>query len=150
MTVIRQEDFVQSIQDALQHISYFHPLDYISALADAYEKEQSPAAKDAIAQILTNSRMCAEGHRPICQDTGIVVVFVKVGMDVRWDATMSVSDMVNEGVRRAYLQPDNVLRASIVSDPAFGRKNTKDNTPAVIHYDIVPGNTVEVRLAAKG
>jgi fumarate hydratase class I len=150
MTVIRQDDFVQSIQDALQHISYFHPLDYISALADAYEKEQSPAAKDAIAQILTNSRMCAEGHRPICQDTGIVVVFVKVGMDVRWDATMSVTDMVNEGVRRAYLQPDNVLRASIVADPAFGRKNTKDNTPAVIHYDIVPGNTVEVRLAAKG
>lgn len=151
MTVIKQDDFVQSIQDALQHISYFHPLDYITALADAYEKEQSPAAKDAIAQILTNSRMCAEGHRPICQDTGIVVVFLNVGMDVRWsDATMSVTDMVNEGVRRAYLQPDNVLRASIVSDPAFGRKNTKDNTPAVIHYDLVPGNTVEVRLAAKG
>ena len=150
MPTIKQDDFVQSIQDALQHISYFHPLDYITALADAYEKEQSPAAKDAIAQILTNSRMCAEGHRPICQDTGIVVVFLKIGMNVRWDATMSVTDMVNEGVRRAYLQPDNVLRASIVADPAFGRKNTKDNTPAVIHYDLVPGDTVEVRLAAKG
>lgn len=150
MTVIKQDDFVQSIQDALQHISYFHPLDYIRALADAYEKEQSPAAKDAIAQILTNSRMCAEGHRPICQDTGIVVVFLKVGMDVRWESTMSVTDMVNEGVRRAYLHPDNVLRASIVADPAFGRKNTRDNTPAVIHSEIVPGNTVAVRLAAKG
>ena len=150
MTVIKQSDFVQSIQDALQHISYFHPLDYITALGDAYEKEQSPAAKDAIAQILTNSRMCAEGHRPICQDTGIVVVFVKVGMNVRWDATLSVTEMVNEGVRRAYLQPDNVLRASIVADPAFSRKNTKDNTPAVIHYDIVPGDAVEIRIAAKG
>ncbi len=150
MTVIKQSDFIQSIQDALQHISYFHPLDYITALGDAYEKEQSPAAKDAIAQILTNSRMCAEGHRPICQDTGIVVVFVKVGMNVRWDTTLSVTDMVNEGVRRAYLQPDNVLRASIVADPAFGRKNTRDNTPAVIHYDIVPGDAVEIRIAAKG
>ena len=150
MTVIKQSDFIQSIQDALQHISYFHPLDYITALGDAYEKEQSPAAKDAIAQILTNSRMCAEGHRPICQDTGIVVVFVKVGMNVRWDTTLSVTDMVNEGVRRAYLQPDNVLRASIVADPAFGRKNTRDNTPAVIHYDIVPGDIVEIRIAAKG
>lgn len=150
MAVIKQDDFIQSIQDALQHISYFHPLDYIQALGDAYEKEQSPAAKDAIAQILTNSRMCAEGHRPICQDTGIVVVFLRVGMDVRWDAKMSVADMVNEGVRRAYLQPDNVLRASIVSDPAFARKNTKDNTPAVIHCELVPGGTVDVRLAAKG
>jgi fumarate hydratase class I len=150
MTVIKQDDLIQSIQDALQHISYYHPADYIKALGDAYEKEQSPAAKDAIAQILTNSRMCAEGHRPICQDTGIVVVFLKVGMNVRWDATMSVAEMINEGVRRAYLQPDNVLRASIVSDPAFGRKNTKDNTPAVIHCEIVPGDTVEVKLAAKG
>ena len=150
MTVIRQDDFIQSVQDALQHISYYHPLDYISALADTYANEQSPAAKDAIAQILTNSRMCAEGHRPICQDTGIVVMFVRVGMDVRWDATMPVTDMVNEGVRRAYLQPDNVLRASVVADPAFGRKNTRDNTPAVVHYEIVPGNTVDVRLAAKG
>jgi len=150
MTVIRQDDLIQSVQDALQHISYFHPLDYIEALGDAYKKEQSPAAKDAIAQILTNSRMCAEGHRPICQDTGIVVVFARIGMNVRWDATMSLTEMINEGVRRAYLQPDNVLRASIVSDPAFGRKNTKDNTPAVIHYDIVPGDSVEIRLAAKG
>ena len=150
MTIIKQDDFVQSIQDALQHISYFHPLDYISALADAYEREQSPAAKDAIAQILTNSRMCAEGHRPICQDTGIVVVFLKVGMNVQWEATLSVTEMVNEGVRRAYLQPDNVLRASIVADPAFGRTNTKDNTPAVIHYEIVPGDTVDVKIAAKG
>jgi fumarate hydratase class I len=150
VTTIKQDDFIQSIQDALQHISYFHPVDYIRALAEAYKLEQAPAAKDAIAQILTNSRMCAEGHRPICQDTGIVVVFVRVGMDVRWDATMSVTDMVNEGVRRAYLQPDNVLRASIVSDPAFSRKNTRDNTPAVVHYEIVPGNTVDVRVAAKG
>jgi fumarate hydratase, class I len=150
MTVIKQADLIQSIQDALQHISYFHPVDYIKALGDAYEKEQSPAAKDAIAQILTNSRMCAEGHRPICQDTGIVVVFLKIGMNVRWDAAMSLEDMVNEGVRRAYLQADNVLRASIVSDPAFGRKNTRDNTPAVIHVQLVPGDTVEVKLAAKG
>src|SRR6185369_5453807 len=143
MTVIRQDDFVQSIQDALQHISYFHPLDYISALADAYEKEQSPAAKDDIAQILTNSRMCAEGHRPICQDTGIVVVFVKVGMGVRWDASTDLSSMINEGVRRAYLNPDNKLRASIVSDPAFKRANTRDNTPAVIHTELVAGDAVE-------
>jgi fumarate hydratase class I len=150
MTVIRQDDFVQSIQDALQHISYFHPLDYIRALGEAHDREQSPAAKDAIAQILSNSRMCAEGHRPICQDTGIVVVFLKVGMDVRWDASLSVTEMVNEGVRRAYLQPDNVLRASIVADPAFERRNTKDNTPAVVHYEIVPGDRVEVKLAAKG
>ena len=150
MTVIKEADLIQSIQDALQHISYFQPVDYIKALGDAYEKEESPAAKDAIAQILTNSRMCAEGHRPICQDTGIVVVFLKVGMNVRWEATMSVEDMVNEGVRRAYLQADNVLRASIVSDPAFTRKNTKDNTPAVIHVQLVPGDTVDVKVAAKG
>ena len=150
MATITQDDFVQSIADALQHISYYHPLDYIHALADAYDQEQGPAAKDAIAQILTNSRMCAEGHRPICQDTGIVVVFLKVGMDVRWDATLSVQEMVNEGVRRAYLFPDNVLRASIVSDPAFTRQNTRDNTPAVVHTEIVPGSTVEVKLAAKG
>lgn len=150
MPIIRESDFIQSVADALQHISYYHPLDYIHALADAYEKEQGPAAKDAIAQILTNSRMCAEGKRPICQDTGIVVVFLKVGMNVQWDATMSVQEMVNEGVRRAYLLPDNVLRASIVADPAFTRKNTRDNTPAVVHYEIVPGDTVDVRLAAKG
>src|SRR3990172_2231850 len=150
MTVISQADFVQSVQDALQHISYYHPLDYIRALGEAYQREQSPAAKDAIAQILTNSRMCAEGHRPICQDTGFVVAFLKVGMGVRWDAAMSVDEMVNEGVRRAYRQPDNVLRPSIVADPAFTRRNTGDNTPAVIHIELVPGDTVEVGLAAKG
>jgi len=155
MTVIKQEDLIQSVADALQYISYYHPLDYITSLGRAYELEQSPAAKDAIAQILTNSRMCAEGRRPICQDTGIVTVFMKVGMDVRWAsgsgaATLSVADMVNEGVRRAYLYPENVLRASIVSPPEGARKNTKDNTPAVIHYEIVPGNTVEVQVAAKG
>jgi fumarate hydratase class I len=151
MTVIKQEDLIQSIADSLQYISYYHPLDYIQALGRAYELEQSPAAKDAIAQILTNSRMSAEGKRPICQDTGIVTVFVKVGMDVRWDgATMGVTDMINEGVRRGYLNPDNVLRASIVSPPEGGRKNTKDNTPAVIHYEIVPGDKVDVQVAAKG
>jgi fumarate hydratase class I len=150
MTTIRQEDLIQSVADALQHISYFHPLDYIRALGDAYEKEQGPAAKDAIAQILTNSRLCAEGHRPICQDTGIVVVFLKVGMDVRWDATLSLQEMIDEGVRRAYLLPENVLRASIVADPAFTRKNTRDNTPAVVHCEIVPGDRVDVKVAAKG
>src|SRR5437868_497638 len=151
MTAIKQQDLIQSVADALQYISYYHPLDYIQALGEAYRAEKSPAAKDAIAQILTNSRMCAEGHRPICQDTGIVVVFVKVGMNVRWaDATMSVTDMVNEGVRRAHLHSDNKLRASILADPAGKRTNTRDNTPAVVHYEIVPGNTVEVNLAAKG
>jgi fumarate hydratase class I len=151
MATIRQEDFVQSVADALQYISYYHPVDYIEALGAAYAAEQSPAAKDAIAQILTNSRMCAEGHRPICQDTGIVVAFVKVGMDVRWDGvTMPLADMVNEGVRRAYLDSDNPLRASVVADPAGARKNTRDNTPAVIHTEIVPGGTVEVKVAAKG
>src|SRR4030095_12846412 len=151
MTTIKQQDFIQSVADALQYISYYHPLDYIKALGEAYHAEQSPAAKDAIAQILTNSRMCAEGHRPICQDTGIVVAFVKVGMDVRWEgATMPLGDMVNEGVRLAYLAPDNRLRASIVADPVGARRNTRDNTPAVVHYELVPGNTVEVRIAAKG
>jgi fumarate hydratase class I len=150
MTAIKQEDFIQSIADALQYISYYHPVDYITALGEAYEVEQSDAARDAIAQILTNSRMCAEGHRPICQDTGIVVVFLKVGMNARWDTTMPIEDMVNEGVRRAYRDPDNVLRASIVQNPAGARKNTGDNTPAVIHYQIVPGDQVEVTLAAKG
>ncbi len=150
MTVIKQEDFIQSVADALQYISYYHPVDFIQNLARAYEKEQSPAARDAIAQILINSRMCAEGHRPICQDTGIVTVFLKIGMNVQWDATMSVEDMVNEGVRRAYLHPDNVLRASILADPAGARKNTKDNTPAVVNMTVVPGDTVEVTLAAKG
>jgi fumarate hydratase class I len=150
MTTIRQDDFVQSVADALQYISYYHPVDYIRSLSAAYEREQSPAAKDAIAQILINSRMCAEGHRPICQDTGIVTVFLKIGMNVRWDATLSVEDMVNEGVRRAYLHPDNKLRASILADPAGKRTNTKDNTPAVIHMRLVPGDTVDVTVAAKG
>jgi len=150
MTTIRQEDFVQSIADALQFISYYHPLDYIQALGRAYEREQSAAAKDAMAQILVNSRMCAQGHRPICQDTGAVVVFLKVGMDVRWDTTLSVEQMVNEGVRRAYTDPDNVLRASMVADPLGARTNTRDNTPAIIHTELVPGGHVEVKLAAKG
>ncbi|AMC34796.1 fumarate hydratase [Janthinobacterium sp. B9-8] len=151
MTTIRQQDLIDSISDSLQYISYYHPKDYIQALGVAYEKEESPAAKDAIAQILTNSRMCAEGHRPICQDTGIVTCFVRVGMNVQWrDATMSLTDMINEGVRRAYLHPDNKLRASILQDPAGKRQNTKDNTPAVIHYEIVEGNTVEIDIAAKG
>jgi fumarate hydratase class I len=151
MTAIRQQDFIASIADALQFISYYHPQDYVQSLAEAYRREESPAAKDAMAQILTNSRMCALGKRPICQDTGIVVAFVKVGMAVRWeDATMSVTEMVNEGVRRAYLEPDNVLRASIVADPAGRRKNTGDNTPAVVHYELVPGDRVEVDIAAKG
>src|SRR5476651_1558499 len=151
MTIIKQEDLIQSIADSLQHISYYHPLDYIQALGRAYELEESPAAKDAIAQILTNSRMCAEGHRPICQDTGIVTVFVKVGMDVRWDgATMGVPDMINEGVRRGYLNPDNLLRASVLDDPIFARKNTKDNTPAVVHMELVVGDKIDVTVAAKG
>ena len=150
MTVIRQDDFIQSIADAFQFISYYHPLDYIQALGKAYEREQSPAARDAIAQILTNSRMCAEGHRPICQDTGIAVVFLKIGMNVRWDATLSVQEMINEGVRRAYNHPDNKLRASVLLDPAGARRNSKDNTPAVVHYEIVEGDHVEVTCAAKG
>ena len=150
MTTIKQEDLIQSVADAFQFISYYHPLDYIKALGEAYEREQSPAAKDAIAQILTNSRMSAEGHRPICQDTGIAVVFLKVGMNVQWDATMGVQEMINEGVRRAYLDKDNPLRASVLSDPAGKRKSTRDNTPAVVHYEIVPGDHLEVICAAKG
>jgi len=151
MTAIQKGDLVESIAGALQYISFYHPADFISHLARAYETEQSPAAKDAIAQILTNSRMCAEGHRPMCQDTGIVNVFLKVGMDVRWEGfDGSLEDAVNEGVRKGYLNPDNVLRASVVSPPEFGRKNTRDNTPAVISVQIVPGNTVEVTVAAKG
>jgi fumarate hydratase, class I len=149
-TLIKQEDFIQSIADALQYISYYHPEDYIQALGDAYAVEESPAAKDAIAQILTNSRMCAEGKRPLCQDTGIVVVFIKVGMQVQFESALNLEAMVNEGVRRAYLYPDNTLRASIVNDPAGGRKNTKDNTPAITHVELVQGNTVEVTIAAKG
>ena len=150
MTVISQQHFIESVADALQYISYYHPMDYIESLGRAYELEESPAAKDAIAQILTNSRMCAEGHRPICQDTGIVVAFVKVGMGVRWDATLTLQQMVDEGVRRAYLDPDNKLRASIVADPAFTRRNTRDNTPAVVHVELVEGDGVEIDISAKG
>ena len=150
MTLIRQADFIQSIADALQYISYYHPLDFIQALNTAYQKEQSPAAKDAMAQILINSRLCAEGHRPICQDTGIVTVFLKVGMDVRWASQLSVLEMVNQGVRQAYSHPDNVLRASILKDPAGKRINTQDNTPAVVHMELVLGDKVEVEIAAKG
>ncbi|MDF7676526.1 fumarate hydratase [Neisseriaceae bacterium ESL0693] len=150
MTVIRQEDFIQSIADAFQFISYYHPKDYIQALTKAWEKEQNPAAKDAMTQILVNSRMSAEGHRPICQDTGIATVFLKVGMNVQWDAELSVQEMVNEGVRRAYTDPENILRASVLADPAGKRQNTKDNTPAVVHMEIVKGDKVEVTCAAKG
>ncbi|PPC89759.1 MAG: fumarate hydratase [Methylobacter sp.] len=150
MSLIRQDDVIQSVADALQFISYYHPLDFIKALHQAYLKEQSQPAKDAIAQILINSKMCAEGHRPICQDTGIVVAFIKVGMDVRWQAELSLVEMVNAGVRQAYTHPDNVLRASILADPAGKRVNTKDNTPAVVHVELVPGDTVEIEIAAKG
>ncbi|MFC0348296.1 fumarate hydratase [Undibacterium danionis] len=150
-TIIKQDDLIESVAAALQYISYYHPADYIAHLARAYEIEQSPAAKDAIAQILTNSRMCAEGKRPICQDTGIVNVFLKIGMGVRFEGfSGSIIDAVNEGVRRGYAYSENVLRASIVADPQFDRKNTKDNTPAVVHMELVPGNTVDVQLAAKG
>lgn len=150
MTVIRQDDLIESVADALQFISYYHPVDFIQAVHQAYEREESQAAKDAMAQILINSRMCAMGRRPLCQDTGIVNVFVKVGMDVQWQGDMSVTDMINEGVRRAYKHPDNVLRASVLADPDGARKNTGDNTPAVINYEIVPGDTVVVDVAAKG
>src|SRR5580658_3972088 len=156
MTVIRQEDFIASVHGALQYISYYHPVDYITSLAKAYEREQSPAARDAMAQILINSRMCAEGHRPICQDTGIVNAFIKVGMGVRFagpdggEPTMDLQEMVNEGVRRAYLDPENKLRASLQADPAGARKNTKDNTPAAVTVELVKGDTVEITVAAKG
>src|SRR5579862_2033477 len=155
MTVIKQEDFIASVYGALQYISFYHPVDYIRSLAQAYEREQSPAARDAMAQILINSRMCAEGHRPICQDTGIVNAFVKVGMDVRFEAApgeklLDLQEMVDEGVRRAYLDPDNKLRASLQADPAGARKNTKDNTPAAVTVELVRGNKVEITVAAKG
>src|SRR5262249_56575836 len=151
MTIVKPEALAQSVAAALQYTSYSHPRDYIQHLARAYEREQSPAARDAIAQILTNSRMCAEGHRPICQDTGIVNVFLKIGMDVKLEGFKgSVADAVNEGVRRAYLDPDNKLRASILEDPQFARKNTKDNTPAVVSMELVPGKTIAVDVAAKG
>ena len=156
MNVIRQQDLIDSVAGALQFISYYHPLDYIESLTKAYEKEESPAAKDAMAQILINSRMCAEGHRPICQDTGVVNVFLKVGMDVRFEGpdgqspTKTLQEIVDEGVRKAYLDPDNTLRASMQADPAGARKNTKDNTPSVVNVELVRGNTVEVTVAAKG
>ncbi|MGP1717866.1 MAG: fumarate hydratase [Methylophilus sp.] len=150
MALIKTQDVIESVADALQYISYYHPEDYIRALAAAYEKEASPAAKDAIAQILTNSRMCAEGKRPLCQDTGIVVAFVKVGMQAQFEGDMTLEDMVNEGVRRAYLHSENTLRASIVNDPAGARKNTKDNTPAITHVEMVAGDTVDIQIAAKG
>ncbi|MAD52893.1 fumarate hydratase [Idiomarina sp.] len=151
MAIIRQSDFIDSIADSLQYISYYHPIDFIQALDEAYQREKSEAAKNAIAQVLTNSRMSAQGHRPICQDTGIVTCFVKVGMGVQWDKTdMTVQQMVDEGTRRAYTNPENPLRASIVADPAGTRKNTGDNTPAVVHLDMVPGDKVEVMIAAKG
>ncbi|MGK0404980.1 MAG: fumarate hydratase class I [Oleispira sp.] len=151
VTVVRQDDLIESIADALQYISYYHPKDFIDAVHDAYLKEESKAAKDAMAQILINSRMCAQGHRPICQDTGIVTIFLEIGMDIRFeDATMNIEDIANEGVRRAYLNPDNVLRASILADPDGARSNTKDNTPAIIHVKLVQGNTVDVHVAAKG
>jgi len=150
MSKIRQDDLIDSVCDALQFMSYFHPKDYIDAVYAAWQREESQAAKDAMAQILVNSRMCAEGKRPLCQDTGIVTAFVKVGMNVQWDARMNLTDMINEGVRRAYNHPDNKLRASILDDPAGARKNTGDNTPAVVHYEMVEGNTVDIEIAAKG
>lgn len=150
MSVIKQEDLIQSVADALQFISYYHPVDFIRAMRKAWEMEESPAAKAALTQVLVNSKMCALGKRPICQDTGIVIVFIKVGMDVRWDAELSLEDMINEGVRRGYAHPDNVLRSSVLSDPDGARTNTKDNTPAVIHPRIVPGDKVEIEVAAKG
>ncbi|MCG8029366.1 MAG: fumarate hydratase [Candidatus Thiodiazotropha taylori] len=150
MTQIRQDDFIQSVADAIQFISYYHPVDFLKAMGEAWEREQSPAAKDAMAQILVNSRMCAEGRRPVCQDTGMVVVFLKIGMDVSWDSSMSVNEMVNEGVRHGYAHPDNVLRFSMVNDPLGARKNTGDNTPAIVHTELVRGDKVEIKIAAKG
>ena len=150
MTTIREEDFIQSVADAFQYISYYHPTDYIKPLVEAYEREESPAAKDAMAQILINSRMAAEGHRPICQDTGIAIAFIKVGMQVRWDTKKSLAELVDEGVRRAYTDKENPLRGSMLSDPDGKRKNTGDNTPGVTHVELVPGDKVEVVVAAKG
>lgn len=147
MTVIRKQDVISSVADALQYISYYHPLDFVQALEKAYHREESQAAKDAIAQILINSRMSAEGHRPICQDTGIVTCFVNIGMGVQWDSTdMTVQQMVDEGVRQAYTNPDNPLRASVLMDPAGKRINTKDNTPAVVHINMVPGDKIEIQM----
>ncbi len=150
MVTIREADLIDTIADALQYISYYHPMDYIHALGEAYKAEQGPAAKDAIAQILTNSRMCAEGHRPICQDTGIVNVFITWGQNCRLDSAQSLQDVVDEGVRRAYRNPDNPLRGSVLADPAFTRRNTRDNTPCVLHVTMVPGDTISIDVAAKG
>jgi len=150
MTIIKQSDVIDSVTDALQYISYYHPKDFVDAMTVAYEKEQSKGAKDAIAQILINSRMCAMGHRPICQDTGIVTVFVELGMSATLEGTLTLDEMINEGVRRAYSHPDNKLRASIVADPAGERINTRDNTPAVIHTKLVKGDSLEITVAAKG
>ncbi len=149
-TLIRNEDVISSVADALQYISYYHPLDFVQALEKAYHQEESQAAKDALAQILINSRMSAEGRRPICQDTGIVTCFVNIGMNVRWEGDLTVQQMIDEGTRQAYTNPDNPLRASVLSDPAGKRINTKDNTPAVVHINMVPGNKVEIQIAAKG
>src|SRR5947209_10733799 len=150
MNPIREEDFIQSVADAFQYISFYHPPDFLQAMHAAYQREESPAAKDAMAQILINSRMAAEGHRPICQDTGIAIAFIRVGMDVRWDTKKSLADLVNEGVRRAYPDRDNPLRASVLADPDGKRRNSGDNTPAVTHVELVPGDKVEVIVAAKG
>ncbi|MGL5036560.1 MAG: fumarate hydratase [Aeromonas sp.] len=150
MSIIKKQDFIDSIADTLQYISYYHPLDFVQAVKAAYDREANPAAKDALAQILINSRMSVEGHRPLCQDTGIVTCFVKIGMQVQWDSDMTVQQMVDEGTRRAYTHPDNPLRASVLADPAGSRTNTKDNTPAVVHIEMIAGNKVEVRIAAKG
>ncbi|QIQ21828.1 fumarate hydratase [Zophobihabitans entericus] len=150
MTVIKQDDFIQSISDAFQFISYYHPQDFIDAMIAAWKKERNLAAKNALAQIIINSQMCAENKRPLCQDTGIATVFLKVGMNIQWDAKLSLEEMVNAGVKRAYLHTDNILRASVVSDPAGNRINTKDNTPAVLHVDIVPGDELEITCSAKG
>lgn len=150
MSIIKKQDFIDSIADALQYISYYHPLDFVQAAKAAYDREANPAAKDALAQILINSRMAAEGHRPLCQDTGIVTCFVNIGMQVQWDSDMTVQEMVDEGTRRAYTDPDNPLRASVLADPAGSRKNTQDNTPAVVHIEMTSGDKVEVRIAAKG
>ena len=147
---IKQDDVIQSVADALQFISYYHPVDFIRAMREAWEKEESPAAKAALTQILVNSRMCAVGKRPICQDTGIVIAFVEVGMDVRWDAQLSLDEMINEGVRRGFSLPENILRPSVLADPDGARVNTQDNTPAVIHYKVVPGAEVNIEIAAKG
>jgi fumarate hydratase, class I len=150
MSLIREQDFIASVYDALQYISYYHSPDFLHALFAAYQREQAPAARDALAQILTNSYLCAEGQRPLCQDTGIVTAFIRVGMQTRWDSNRSLQDLVDEGVRLAYNDPANLLRASIVADPAGNRRNTGDNTPAVVHVELVPGSTVEVQISAKG